>query len=191
MGRFNPLAYRPQDDSTPGLKYEGVNRKTTVVLLRDEGCCPCGCNTRPAGKNRTFAIGHDARLRGKLIRAHLTGTPVVYITSDERIETGTAMEWAADHQWVGFLMNAEEKQGAVVREKLERANADVLAAATGPQPGDRRTVKVGRWSYTGQLIAVYDVGDDQEFEVEYVTKKGDRHTARVPKASVGEVVAGA
>ena len=193
MGRFNIMSYRPRDDSTPGVLPKGVDAKRTVILARSAPeNCPCGCDQPPKSKGRTFGMGHDARLRGKLIRAHLSDTKVVFAEPDGKdwvaAWEGTALMEAKRHDWDGYLREAQEKQGPSIAARLAKANGDLLAKATGPQVGDRRVVKVGRWSYTGQLMAVFDDGDDASFDVEYVDKKGATQRTRVPKAKVGEVV---
>lgn len=194
MGRFNILQYRPKDDSTPGVLPKGTDPKTTLILEHtDPANCPCGCNQPPRSKGRTFGMGHDARLRGKLIRAHLSGTPVCYATLAPNGKdyvaktTQDALFVAQGFGWKDYLLDAEHKQGPSIAAKLAKANGEVLAAATGPQIGDRKVVKVGRWSYTGQLMAVYANGDADEFEVEYVDKKGGKHRVRVPQAKLQDI----
>lgn len=191
MGRFNVQNWTPRSDSTPDLDYDdlGVNPETTVVLDRPtERSCFCGCQAEPSGRGRSFAMGHDARLRGKLIRAHLTGTPVMYIGAGGTGQADTAMAFAAEHGWAEYLKTAEKRQGPTIRAKLEASNSRVIAAAVGPQIGDRRLVRVGRWDYTGQVLAVYD--DGGRFEIEYVTKKGDVVRTEVPADRVGTIVVG-
>lgn len=189
MGRFNVLNWTPRSDSSDGVDYQAIGRnpETDLVLLRpSDKSCNCGCQQLPASKGRRFAMGHDARLRGKLIRAHLTGTPITVVTGGAP-EEGTAMQIADRLGWSKYLKDAERKQGPTIRAKLEGANRRVLAAAVGPQVGDRRVVKVGRWDYTGQILAIYD--DGGRFEVEYVTAKGDLKRSVVPADKVGELEA--
>lgn len=189
MGRFNVLQWNPRQDSSEGVDYEaaGLNPETTVVLSRPTArSCYCGCQTNPVGRDRQFAIGHDARLKGKLIRAHLTGSPVAYLVGQVLEDQGTAMVFAATHGWGRVLLEAEAKQGPGIKAKLEAANRRVTTAAIGPQVGDRRLVKVGRWAYTGQVLAVYE--DTGRYEVEYVTKKGEVVRAEVPADKVGTLV---
>lgn len=191
MGRFNVAAWSPQDDSTPNVDYAkiGVNPETNVVLVQPTADhCPCGCGTKPASKGRTFAMGHDARLRGKLIRAHLTGTPVVVVVGDTVHGPGTAVELAHRHGWQHYLTSAEKKQGASIRAKIEASSHRVAAAVLGPQIGDRVPVKVGRWEYTGQIMAIFH--DGSRYEVEYVTKKGDLVRTEVPADKVAGMVKG-
>lgn len=162
MPRFNERKYDPRADSSPGIKEPGVVRLTFA-----EGLCPCGCGERPKSRASTFAMGHDARLRGKLTRAHLTGTPVQYVVGDRGLKAQTAMDVASEHGWQSYLTDAALRR--------EGKNREVLARAVG----SKRAVKVGRWSYTGQVIAFYDTPGGDEYEVEYVTRMGDRKRVRV------------
>lgn len=169
MPRFNEKKYDPRDDSSPGVRTEGK-----LVLVVKEGECACGCGHEPFGKKSTFLMGHDARLRGKLIRAHLTDTRVVLsdgVSSPSPVVS--AMDAAERHGWEKYLRDAtarrEEKNRALLRKAL----------------GSDRLVKVGRWEYTGQVVAVFD--RDGEFEIEYVTKDGSTKRKRVPADQAKEV----
>ena len=195
MGRFNVAAWSPQKDSSPNVDYDGlgVSPETSVVLVFPTvKSCRCGCGETPATKTSLFAMGHDARYRGKLIRAHLTGTPIVLVELDPKDgsvrsqTTESAMSLSSPHGWQGYLHTAEEKQGPTIRAKLEAANRRVVAAAVGPQVGDRRLVRVGRWDYTGQVLAIYE--DKGKVQIEYVSKKGDTVRTEVPADKVGTLV---
>lgn len=202
MGKIRSK-YRPADDSSPGTEawrpgfhgepdgFEGL-----ILDLRPingQRVCPCGCRKIVAGK-ATFAMGHDMRLKGKLIRAHITGTQVAELGIDGRTgdphlwEPKSALEWAARYStakldWVAMLEEAERKQGSDVRARIERANREILARALGVQPGDRKLIRVGRWDYTGEVLAIYDVNGG-EVEFEYTAKNGEIKTVRKPASEV-------
>jgi hypothetical protein len=119
-------------------------------------------------------MGHDAKLRGKLIRAHLTQTQVqtlrvgdtgVYVNEGPVIG---AKLYSQRFGWASSLDAAELRR--------EGKNRQVIRKALG----SRRLVKVGRWDYTGQVVAVYNTKGGDEFEVEYVTKQGEIKHKRVP-----------
>lgn len=173
MGKLNLANYRPKDDSSTNTdQYRKGDRKDNVLLVIDEGDCLCGCHQKPVGAKAEFRMGHDARLRGKLIRAHCTGTDVTTLPSDGSIFCDrTAMEMAETLNWGKYLTVAKEREELRDSERVERANRQVLARATGPRVGDRQVIKVGRWGYTGNVIAVFS--DGEEIEVEYVTSKGE------------------
>ena len=69
--------------------------------------CPCGCGGFPKG---TFLPGHDAKLKAKLIRAHVTGTKVVEVVEDKKRSPITAKEVASRFGWERFLDAAEQQQ---------------------------------------------------------------------------------
>jgi len=175
MARFNQKKYDPRRDSSPGHK----RTKDKLILEVQEGQCACGCTDKPAGAKSKFKMGHDARLRGKLIRAHLTGTPVVMIESEARPSpVFTALEVAQRHGWQQYLKDADTRRDGKNRQVLNKAM------------GSKRLVKVGRWEYTGQVVAIYEIpGNGEEYDVEYVTKMGDVKKTRV-KASEAKRVGG-
>lgn len=207
--RFNQKRWRPAHDTSPGLKT--VNPSATVLLQvmeirpgrHDQSHilgtefsakrlgCPCGCGEFPKGARAEFCMGHDARLRGKLIRAYLTGTRIIYVMRaayntgdvalpDNRIaeyDSGLIdpLEVAGRYQvkgkpfdWRHYLEEAVERREGRNRELLQRAL------------GSRRLVSVGRWEYTGQVAAVFRVDGEDYYEMEYVTKAGQTKKIRVP-----------
>lgn len=178
MPRFNADKYQPGQDSSEGYKQEADDKGVVVLATVREtrkgrvhrDGCPCGCRTIPKGKDATFAMGHDQRLRGKLIRAHLTDTPIQEILegADRQPKPKPAAALAVVHGWEEYLTAAEERRTA--------KNKEVLAKAMGSD----RLVKVGRWSYTGQVIAVYNTPGGEEYDVEYVTATGNKKKIRVP-----------
>jgi hypothetical protein len=72
------------------------------------------------------------------------------------------------HYWTSYLEEAVMKR--------EGRNREVLAKALESE----RLVKVGRWEYTGQVVAVYRLKNVDMFELEYVDKAGNIKHTRVP-----------
>lgn len=224
MPRFNQKRWLPAHDTTPGLKtvapgaivllqvaslrptrpgestgtryddYDQAHLKGTEFSVQRLGC-PCGCGEFPRGSKAEFCMGHDARLRGKLIRAYMTGTKIVYVmraafdTGDggEVILDSRVPEWTSgpidpleiarrfevkgkNFTWEHYLEEAVERR--------EGKNREVLARAVG----SKRLITVGRWEYTGQVAAVYRLDNEDYYEIEYVTKAGGVKKARVPAA---------
>jgi hypothetical protein len=116
-------------------------------------------------------MGHDARLRGKLQRAHLTDTKIVLLQDGKpvRKKPFSAAEVAKKYgdSFVKGLKEAVDHR--------TKQNHKVLNKALNSQ----RLIKVGRAKFTGQVVAVYGTGNKQEFEVEYVTKTGQTKKTRV------------
>lgn len=182
MPRFNPNKWKPSDDSTPGLRTIDPRR---VVLHTPGGCCPCGCAIPPLGAKATFNMGHDARLRGVLIRAHLMGVEIREVDCRSVVEAEkdsglvwTAEDVAARHGWKKYL------DAAVLRR--DGKNREVLRKALGSE----RLVRVGKWDFTGQVAAVYRTSNVDMFEIEYVDPAGEIRHKRVPAAETEEVTNG-
>lgn len=184
MPRFNPNKWKPTDDSTPGLRTVDPRR---VVLHVPDGCCPCGCATPPLGAKTTFNMGHDARLRGVLIRAHLMGVEIREVSSASTLEasvegglapTFKAEDVAARHGWKKYL------DAAVLRR--DGKNREVLRKALGSE----RLIRVGKWDFTGQVAAVYRTNNQDMFEIEYVDPAGEIRHKRVPAAETEEITSG-
>ncbi len=173
MGKLNLANYRPQNDSstdTDQLRRGKIKDNLILLVSEERHDCRCGCQQKPVGPKAEFRMGHDARLRGKLIRAHCTDTEVTTIDGDKPAVTNTAMYFAEILGWGDYLVVAKDREALRTAERADRANRQVLARATGPRVGDRQCVKVGRWMKTGNVIAVFS--DGAEIEVEYVDGRG-------------------
>ena len=169
MHKFSPARYDPIDDSTDGLPW----RADAVSLLVGVGLCACGCGDAPAGRKAKFCMGHDARLKGKLTRAHSAGVAVALVEETTGVATVvSALEYADRFStpkvdWrelvtVGASKIAQ-RRGKIDRRAAERA---VLERAT--RDG---AVRVGRWDKTGSAAAIYQLPDGR-YKVEYVDEVG-------------------
>lgn len=172
MGRFLERRYNPAQDSSPGYDEPEA---TVVTLAMKPGDCHCGCGEAPASPKSSFRMGHDARLKGKLIRAHLTDTPVVLVVGGHEYAPTPAIKRADEYGWVGQL------------EAAERRRADANRKVIGTAMHSKRLVKVGRWQY--DAIAVFRNAQDKElFDVTYVSRLGETKTVKGLKAdALGEV----
>ncbi|HXJ66017.1 MAG TPA: hypothetical protein VNN79_19835, partial [Actinomycetota bacterium] len=131
MGKFSPTNYDPRKDSSPNTEayrpgYKGdppglagviLDRTTLPEPYAHLRPCPCGCR-QPLAAGSTYRMGHDMRLKGILIRAHLTATDV-NVLGDGGTWTGPAIEEAArwstaNLDWEVMLKEAEAKQGPSV-----------------------------------------------------------------------------
>lgn len=184
FGKSQMEKYSPGRDSSAGHKKEADERDVLILAMSHRTAqgqtdligCPCGCNEAPSGKGTTFKMGHDARLRGKLIRAHLTGTKVVEVVDGEERKPVTAMKLANEHEWGEYLKEAVARREGKNREVLQKAL------------NSKRLVKVGRWEHTGQVVAVYNNGDGETYDIEYVTRGGaKKRLEKVPAAQTREV----
>lgn len=173
-----PKHYDPVKESSPGLKSVDPGQ---LSLLRpwfgDALACPCGCGEAPRGKKATFVMGHDARLKGMLMRAHLAGVKVAYYRAISGTPDMTlpAIEWA-EHFGESFVAAIREAE-----KRRQKANLDVVREAKRRHD---QLIRIGRWPNTGQVAAIYRTAKPEIVEVKFVTKLGERATARVPKSSI-------
>ena len=173
MPRFVPDKWKPKDDSSEGYKTLDPESVVLHVSLRMEGPgsamgCPCGCGDFPSGDKTTFCMGHDARLRGTLIRAHLMGVPIRYVLGDQVGETVSAKDVADGHFWTSYLEEAVLRRDGKNREVLRRAiDAGV------------RCLKYARWARSGQVTAIYQDKKPHMHFIEYVDQAGNIKTTRV------------
>lgn len=171
MGR-GTQRYSPASESSPG--YRTADPTKLVRALPPDGdrlTCHCGCGETPKGKNALFAMGHDARLRGKLIRAALAGAEVrtVYPAQPDSDSVDSAETVLDQYGWGKYLTEAELRREGKNRQVLQKAM------------GHDRLVRVGRWEFTGgQVAAIYRTANELELEIEYVTRMGDVRRKRVP-----------
>lgn len=186
MGKVNYNTYTPESDSTAGLlrRTDIKVPKGAIVLARkgDTGC-PCGCFEVPTGKKRSFLMGHDARFKGKLIRAHISGADVTHVILEEKgsiksgavrkIETNTAMELATRHGWEHVLEAAAERAAAPAPSKPRKAAASNGKVKVGDEV---KGVKIGRWTRDGIVVGVSKKGT----EIEYQDAKGNTKRHLIP-----------
>lgn len=117
---------------------------------------PCGGETK-----RTFAPGHDARLKGALIKAGVAGHTVIW--EGQRFEpTQVADKFGFGHMVragielaLGKEAEKAEKKAAKLAAKEQPATAEVAAPAAEPEVAEVKPVKVrfkiGRNEFEGEL----------------------------------------
>lgn len=180
--------YDPTSDSSPGAEQylpEDAGDGTTpgvegLILLVDDGQCACGCGEATTAK-REFRQGHDAKLKGKLIRAHVNDIEVHTIGSGGIVSTD-AMNLAKQRGWEPHLEAAEHRHqtreaNRINREREREQRAAAKPRKKGGKVGTRRKIRVGRWEYTGKVVGL----NDDYLVVEYTTKKGETKTTQIPR----------
>jgi hypothetical protein len=206
MARFRPDRYDPRVDSSPNTEawrpghkrnpdgLEGVILDWRPLPSPHEHMtpCPCGCRKPVTGarSRAKFVVGHDARLKGILSRAHVTATPVYILTAPMPNGKGLAglatvtpyqaVEVAAEmssksYDWVTAVSDAADRLGGDLVAKQYAADRRVLAAALNPK-GGRSLLHVGKWEQTGHLLAVY-IGPDLNRYYEWTSDSGTVRTA--------------
>lgn len=136
MGLANKTA---KQDSSPrsGRVAIDTDRETTVVLVIKTGQCICGCGSKTNSERSQFLQGHDARLRGILLRAQLHDRPIVISSDGESVATTTtARKMAAELGWSHAL---EAAQG---RAKVRKPRTSTTRAIKADKPSADRAAKM-------------------------------------------------
>lgn len=109
MGKYD--ANTVEDDSSPGVAIPN----TLVLNWGNEELplCKCGCLEPRIGD---FKQGHDARLKGKLNRAHTRGQKLRILEGDD-VRDCAPMDYAIDRGWERFL----EKAAVTATRAADRA----------------------------------------------------------------------
>lgn len=81
MSKFKPGTYDPAFDSSSGIRPQ----PKAVLLINVQGLCKCGCE-EPVEPGILFRMGHDARLKGILIRAEVTGCEIRLIDPETGVQ---------------------------------------------------------------------------------------------------------
>lgn len=111
--------------------------RTETGEVRTTGCT--------AETRRTFAPGHDARLKGFLIRAGVEGHDVK--VGEDEVRDAQAV---ADQFGFGYMVAEGIKRGAERAFKAE-LRAMAKAAKKSHETPKQVTCKVGRWTYEGVI----------------------------------------
>jgi histone H1/5 len=139
--RFNPTNYNPADDSSPGAPSNG----NLVLIYKDDQACRCGCGGAPKNPKRRFIQGHDARLKGMLIRAAVTDTTVEIRQGKEKPATLSATSAAKVFGW-GQVATAKArhteaertaKAKAAERAKVTAAKRDAITASKATKAAEK------------------------------------------------------
>lgn len=166
MAQFNPSKYDPVAESTPGL-----GKSDTVVLDLAEGPVLYSVDT---GK---FQPGHDARLKGILIRAQAAGAQVEILNGNDSGLFSTAAQAAAQFStskvaWSKMVADRGEALKVKVESKPKKA-----AASKGPKT---EKIKIGRWEYEAVVESVGQDGTGYKIQ----TKDGERHALKSPDGKI-------
>ena len=171
--------YDPTTDSC-SARLEGYpcDATTGPHLYRGTGDCYCGCGQPPQRNGGYFRMGHDARYRGILLRAHVAGMPVSIFNGNE-FTTTSAMWLAQIHGWGEALQTTATREQARAYGRAAKAKTKAAAKATRLQIGDITPINVGRWTYQAQVVGLWE---DGTAEYEYTTKQGATKRSRQPIA---------
>ena len=118
---------------------------------------------------RQFAPGHDARLKGFLIKLGAQGVEVTRAEGGLSI-TGDAAKAAEGYGFAHMVASGIERAHAKAKEKAERAAARAAAKEKGTDSSDTVKAKVGRATYEGRIE-----GDEFVYEVKGAERRTTKH----------------
>lgn len=159
--------YDPTADTLSKYRKQITDKTGPILNQPTPDHCPCGCGEKSKGKNSVFLMGHDARMKGIILRAYVANSPITFKTNDGLVTYKASQ--VADH--FGWLDPIRTRSVAI------KANRKVKAprkAKSGVQVGDTRKIKVGRWEYDAMVVGI----DGDSVLYEYATKNGTK-TARL------------
>lgn len=145
--RFNVEEYDPREDSQ-GTEKEGLLVIEVGQTIPDEEgkdeareTCLCGCGEVPTGKKARFVMGHDARLKGMLTRAHIAGTKVELTRNGKAAKEITARAFAKEQgdEWVARLEKSEADYAEKAKKRAEREAAAAKAREEAQAAKDAET----------------------------------------------------
>lgn len=123
---------------------------------------------------KTFAMGHDAKLAGFLVRAELDGLDISQDQGGTRVTFAGAVAAAQTVSDAFAAKVTVQLMAGVARAMKKAAAKDRKASKTeAPAPAAPKpvTAKIGRWTYTG--FVGLDTGD-----FVYEMKSGEMRTAK-------------
>lgn len=211
--RFNPNNYNPSNESSPisAALLKRIEGDVTKLLVIDASpiedgvkACESGSRLGVSSEKVRFNTGKDAALKGKLVRAHVTGTKVVLVRPDDdgksKLVPVTSLAATKAHypKFESFLVKAAKAQAAKpapkprppaksADEKKAAAKAKADAKKADTTPGDDPKLvgatvefKIGRNTKTGQVVKV----EGGKATIEYETAGGSKTTRVVSQAAV-------
>lgn len=171
--------YSPVQDSSPGYRTHDPKRLVLNLKTRANAknvnpqkgrrfSCHCGCGEFPTGNGSRFLMGHDARLKSKLVRAALHGVEVRWLYDGHETGGLPAEEVAAAYgkSWTEAIDRAKLRRDGKERELLQRA-------LQSP-----KLIKTGRLA-TGRVAVFYETTDPQVVAIETVTPVGKIYKTKV------------
>lgn len=176
--RFNLSKYDPSADSspvTPALAKRIEGDPATLLVLDHtsgkDGAKVCESGSRKPVKNpkSRFLPGGDAALKGKLIRAHLSGTKVVVVADGDgkaKPVTAAALAKASYPVFAGWLDKAK------ARHEAEATATAARVAASASKAAERATAKEAAKAAAKEKAAADKAAADKALKAD--TTPGDQ-----------------
>lgn len=119
---FNPNKYDPQAESSKGHEQGGVLVIATTTKKDGDKTVESSLDgSLQYPKKGKFIPGGDARLKGRLIRAAITGTKVVHVRDGKSGSPESALAVAKRHGWDEAIKAAVARHEDAEARKAERA----------------------------------------------------------------------
>lgn len=154
----------------------GATAKTGQVIYGQ-----CGSVTQG-----TFAPGHDAKLKGVLLKLAVRGLPYIFTDGGMLVEADPKVE-LANRGWIHFLAASQAKfdrrVAAIAKKSDARVARKVKAAAKAAKVETPAftVVKIGRWEYA---IQAFELVANDMATVTYTDAKGNAKLAHVKRSSL-------
>lgn len=175
---------------TPHIQYDLDEENNTLRIERPAGACLCGCGLATNGTSK-FRQGHDQRYRGALLFAYRNGLEVGVV--DGGMLIGSDARTLAHNDGVEMVFTGGGKRAAKPVIETPVGTFPVTMTATEVESPEQdnnefplgRTVqvKVGRWTYTAEVIARSLILGDV-CTLEYNTKARGLQTTTKPTSEV-------
>lgn len=158
----------------------------TIRIERPAGACLCGCQLATSGDSR-FRQGHDQRYRGVLLYAYRNQIGVDVVDGGMLISSDAmtlARNDGVEVSFTGGKVAGVAKRAAKPAPKVEPIESEPVEQDNNEFPlGQTVQVKVGRWTYTAEVIARSLILGDV-CTLHYVTKNGAHKDLVKPTSEV-------
>ena len=165
--------YDPRPDSSP--ETEHLRRLYPTALVIVQAGCNCGCGG-PVGRKSKFQPGHDAKLKGKLQRAHAAEAQVLLVGEDGSMLPVTPLSVAGYYgpNWVSIVERGAARivTRSVTPIAAEKRLARLVEQIEIGEKPDLQLVEFGKWEKTGRAMVILRSVATGKLETRYATDEG-------------------
>ena len=136
-GTADAVWIEDEEDTTMAKRNgttSGAVEQEQTVETPEPRLCECGCGTPVTGKKARFAVGHDAKLKGRLLAAFdagdaSAGATLVANGWKSEVDLAARRESAATKQSTATGTKREKLQAKLDRARTEVARLEAALAA--------------------------------------------------------------